>query len=258
MFNLDGQVIGVNTAIYSPSGGSIGIGFAIPANQAKVVIDQLRKFGRTRRGWLGVRIQTVTDEIAESLGLDEARGALVAGVNEKGPAKAAGLKAGDVILTFDGKKVEEMRDLPRMVAETPIDKEAVLEVWRNGKMVKLKVKIGELPEDIKTAKVTGIQDKTAVEMLGMTLAKLNDELRRRYKLDSRAKGVLVLDVKEGSAGKKGGLRAGDLIVEVAPDTVTSPKEFKDRIAKARKAKRKTVLLLTERKKVRQFIVLPVI
>jgi serine protease Do len=235
MFNLKGNVIGVNTAIYSPSGGSIGIGFAIPAAQARVVIDQLRKFGRTRRGWLGVRIQTVTKQIAESLELGKPRGALVAGVNEKGPAKESGLKAGDVIVTFDGQPVEEMRDLPRIVAETPIDKTVKLKVWRsgdNGKTLELSVTIGELPEDVKTAKAT--------------------------KLDSRAQGVLVLDVKEGSAGKKGGLQPGDLIVEVAPDTVGTPKEFQARIDKARKAKRKTVLLLTERKKVRQFIVLPVI
>ena len=261
MFNLDGGVIGVNTAIYSPSGGSIGIGFAIPSLQARVVIDQLRKFGRTRRGWLGVRIQTVTKQIAESLELGKPRGALVAGVNEKGPAKDSGLKAGDVILTFDGKPVERMRDLPRIVAQTPIDKSVQFKVWRNGdnaKTVDLTVKIGELPDDVKTAKITGIENKSAVEMLGMTLAELNDPLRRRYKLDSRAKGVLVLDVKEGSAGKKGGLQPGDLIVEVAPDTVVTPKEFQERIDKARKAKRKTVLLLTERKKVRQFIVLPVI
>ncbi len=257
MFNLDGGVIGVNTAIYSPSGGSIGIGFAIPSSQAKVVIDQLRKFGRTRRGWLGVRIQTVTKEIAESLDLGKPRGALVASIDEKGPAKASGLKPRDVILVFDGKPVQDMRDLPRLVAETPIDTEVTLKVWRNGKAKEISVKLGELPEDIKTAEITGIEDKTAVELLGMTLAKLNDALRLRYKLDSRAKGVLVLDVKEGSAGKKGGLQPGDLIVEVAPDQVHTPAEFKERITKARKNKRKTVLLLTERKKVRQFIVLPV-
>ena len=256
MFNLDGQVIGVNTAIFSPSGGSIGIGFAIPSLQARAVIDQLRKYGRTRRGWLGVRIQTVTDQIAESLDLGKARGALIAGINEKGPAASSGLKAGDVILTFDGRKVAEMKDLPRIVAETAIAKNVKLKVWRNGKIMDLAVKIGELPEDVKTAKVMGPKNK-GVELLGMTLAELNDGLRRRYKLDSRAKGVLVLDVKEGSAGKRGGLQAGDLIVEVAPDTVSTPKELVERIKRARKSKRKTVLLLTERKKVRQFIVLPV-
>jgi serine protease Do len=133
MFNLKGEVIGVNTAIFSPSGGSIGIGFAIPARQASLIVNQLRKYGRTRRGWLGVRIQTVTDQIAESLELEGAGGALVAGVTKDGPAEAAGLKAGDVVLSFDGRKVKQMRELPRIVAETPIEKEVKLKVWRNGK-----------------------------------------------------------------------------------------------------------------------------
>ena len=247
--------------MYSPSGGSIGIGFAIPSDQARVVIDQLRKFGRTRRGWLGVRIQTVTKQIAESLELGKPRGALVAGVHDKGPAKESGLKAGAVILTFHGQPMEVMRDLPRIVAETPIDKVVKFQVWRNGEngqTVDLSVKIGELPQDVKTAKITGIENKSTLEMLGMTLAELNDALRRRYKLDSRSKGVLVPDVKDGRACQKGGLQDGALIVAVAPDPVRTPKEVKERINRARKAKRKTVLLLTERKKVRQFVVLPVI
>ncbi len=257
MFNLNGDVIGVNTAIYSPSGGSIGIGFAIPATQARLVIDQLRQFGKTKRGWLGVRIQTVTDQIAESLEMGKARGALVAGVTEKGPAESAGVKSGDVIVSFDGKAIVEMRDLPRFVAETPIDKQVAIRVLRNGKPMDLRVKVGELPEDVKERKASGVEDKSSLEMLGLTLTPLNDALMETYKLDSRAKGVLVTDVKEGSAGKKAGLQPGDLILEVAPDTVATPEEFKDKVAKARQAKRKTVLLLTERKKVRQFIVLPV-
>lgn len=257
MFNLKGEVIGVNTAIYSPSGGSIGIGFAIPATQAKLVIDQLREFGRTRRGWLGVRIQTVTDQIAESLDMGKARGALVAGVTEEGPAEKGGIKSGDVIISFDGKPIVEMRDLPRLVAETPIDKAVPVKVIRNGKPVELKVKVGELPEDVKERKSSGVEDKSSLQMLGLTLTPLNDALMETYKLDSRAKGVLVTDVKEGSAGKKAGLQPGDLILEVAPDTVETPEQFKDKVEKAKEAKRKTVLLLTERKKVRQFIVLPV-
>ena len=257
MFNLKGEVIGVNTAIYSPSGGSIGIGFAIPATQAKLVIDQLRQFGRTKRGWLGVRIQTVTDQIAESLEMGKARGALVAGVTEAGPAEKGGIKSGDVIVSFDGKPIEEMRDLPRVVAETPIDKPVAVKVIRNGKPVEVKVRVGELPEDVKERKSSGVEDKSSLQMLGLTLTPLNDALLETYKLDSRAKGVLVTDVKEGSAGKKAGLQPGDLILEVAPDTVANPQAFKDKVDKAKEAKRKTVLLLTERKKVRQFIVLPV-
>ena len=257
MFNLKGEVIGVNTAIFSPSGGSIGIGFAIPSSQVKVVIDQLRKYGHTRRGWLGVRIQTVTKQIAESLGMKNAKGALVAGVNEKGPAHGSGLKAGDVIVQFDDRPVPEMRDLPRLVAETAIDKQVTLTVIRNGKNVTIKLKIGELPEGEEAKAVKVSTNKSNLQMLGLSLTELNATNRKHFKLDTRAKGVLVTDVKEGSASKKGGLQAGDLIVEVAPDTVNTPKEFKERIEKARKAKRKTVLLLTERKKVRQFIVLPV-
>lgn len=217
----------------------------------------MRKYGRTRRGWLGVRIQTVTDQIAESLEMGTARGALVAGVTERGPAEDAGIKSGDVILTFNGHPVEEMRDLPRMVAETPIDQKATVKVLRNGKQIELKVKVGELPEDVKERKESGVEDKSSMQLLGLTLAPLKESLRQTYKLDSRSKGVLVTDVKEGSAGKKAGLQPGDLIIEVAPDTVVSPEQFKARIEKAREAKRKTVLLLTERKKVRQFIVLPV-
>ncbi len=257
MFNMAGEVIGVNTAIYSPSGGSIGIGFAIPSAQARTVIEQLRDHGRVRRGWLGVRIQTVTDQIAESLEMDKARGALVAGVTEAGPAERAGIRAGDVVVSFDGRPVPEMRDLPRMVAETPVDRDVRVGVIRNGKPVELKVRVGELPEDEKALAESGVTDESSIQLLGLTLTPLKETLRESYKLDTRAKGVLVTDVKEGSPGKKAGLQPGDLIIEVAPDTVGSPEEFKTLIEKAKEAKRKTVLLLTERKRVRQFIVLPV-
>ena len=159
MFNLDGEVIGINTAIFSPSGGSIGIGFAIPSAQARTVIDQLRKYGRTRRGWLGVRIQTVTDQIAESLAMGRARGALVAGVTDNGPADKAGIKSGDVIVAFDGQDIDEMRDLPRLVAETAIDKDVKVRVIRGGKPVELSVQVGELPDEIKERKASGVEDE---------------------------------------------------------------------------------------------------
>src|SRR5207302_7147951 len=133
MFNMNGEVVGINTAIYSPSGGSIGIGFAIPSALAKPVVAQLKEYGKTRRGWLGVRIQGVTEEIAESLGLDKPHGALVASVSDKGPAQVAGIQPGDIVLTFDGKEVTDMRRLPRVVAETPIDKTVKVTVWRKRK-----------------------------------------------------------------------------------------------------------------------------
>ena len=147
LFNLDGEVIGVNTAIISPSGGSIGIGFAVPSNTAMAVIDQLRQFKEVRRGWLGVRIQQVTDDIAESLGIKPARGALVAGVDDKGPAKPAGIEPGDVIVKFDGKDIKEMRDLPKIVAETPVGKDVEVAIVRKGKEETKTVKLGRLEDD---------------------------------------------------------------------------------------------------------------
>ena len=155
MFNMEGEVIGVNTAIFSPSGGSVGIGFAIPSQLARNVIAQLRDSGEVKRGWLGVRIQSVTDELAEGLGLDEAKGALVASVTPDGPAENAGIKQGDVIIEFDGREVPDMRRLPRMVAETRIGKAVSVEVWRNkSERVELEVTLGELPDDEQLASLT--------------------------------------------------------------------------------------------------------
>ena len=143
LFNMAGEVIGINTAIYSPSGGSIGIGFSIPSDEAKNVVDQLEKFGRPRRGWLGVRIQQVTPDIAESLGLHESDGALVAGVNGGGPADRAHIQNGDIILTFNGQKLKEMKTLPRVVAETAIDKQVPVDIWRGGKRQTIQVTVAE-------------------------------------------------------------------------------------------------------------------
>src|SRR6516225_805591 len=151
LFNLDGEVIGVNTAIISPSGGSIGIGFAVPSNTAMPVIEQLRQFGETRRGWLGVRIQQVTDDIAESLSIKPARGALIAGVDDKGPAKPAGIAPGDVIVKFDGHDIKEMRDLPRVVADTPVGKQTPVIIIRKGKEETKTVTLGRLEDGEKLA-----------------------------------------------------------------------------------------------------------
>src|SRR5690349_3333269 len=151
LFNLDGEVVGVNTAIISPSGGSIGIGFAVPSNTVVGIVNQLREFGETRRGWLGVRIQQVSDEIAESLSIKPARGALVAGVDDKGPAKPAGIEPGDVIVRFDGKDVKEMRDLPKIVADTPVGKDVEVVVIRKGKEEKKSVKLGRLEDEKQAA-----------------------------------------------------------------------------------------------------------
>src|SRR4029077_12668560 len=196
--NLDGEVVGVNTAIISPSGGSIGIGFAVPANTAMAVLDQLREFGETRRGWLGVRIQQVTDEIAESLGIKPVRGALVAGVDDKGPAKPAGIEPGDVIIKFDGKDIKEMRDLPRVVADTPVGKDVPVVVIRKGKEETKTVKLGRLEDGEKiaaAAKESVPPDQSVVKKtLGIELANLSDDLRKRYKIKDSVKGVVITGI----------------------------------------------------------------
>ncbi len=249
LFNMDGEVIGINTAIFSPTGGSVGIGFAIPATLAQNVIAQLAEFGRTKRGWLGVRTQTVTDEIAESLGLDKASGALVAGISEGGPAEGAGLQQGDVILTFDGKDVSEMRELPRIVAETQIGKEVKVALWRKGEKVEVGVTIGEL-EDAET-KVASADPKAPVEpdtvdTVGMTLSTLTDELRKKYDLADDANGVVVAKVDADGAAAEKGIREGDLIVEVAQEEVKTPGEVLRKVTKVKKSNRKSILLLLER------------
>src|ERR1700676_1084544 len=186
LFNLDGEVIGINTAIISPTGGSIGIGFAVPSKTAMPVIDQLRQFGETRRGWLGVRIQQVTDDIAESLNIKPPRGALVAGVDDKGPAKPSGIERGDVIVKFEGKEIKEMRDLPRVVADTPVGKQTPVVVIRKGKEETKTVTLGRLEDGEKLAAVDtkndAVPDKTVVKKtLGIELANMSDDLRKKYK-----------------------------------------------------------------------------
>ncbi len=259
LFNMDGEVIGVNTAIFSPSGGSVGIGFAIAANLAKPVIKQLREFGKTRRGWLGVRIQPVTDEIAESLALDKPRGALVASVFDPGPAAVAGFEAGDVILKFDGKDVPRVRALPRIVAETDIGKAVEVEVWRKGGLITLSVKIGELKEEEVAALTSGEQggssSATNVEALGMKLSSLSNDLRERFEIGGDVKGVVITEVDDESAAAEKGIRAGDIIVEVAQEEVSSPNQVLEKVKQAKDSNRKSVLLLVQRSDDLRFVAL---
>src|SRR5262245_21339163 len=219
LFNLDGEVIGVNTAIISPSGGSIGIGFAVPSKTVVGVLDQLREFGETRRGWLGVRIQQVTDEIAESLGIKPVRGALIAGVDDKGPAKPAGIEPGDVVVKFDGKDIKEMRDLPRIVADTPVGKDVPVVIIRKGKEQTKTVKIGRLEDGEKQQPASLKKDEPAEKSvvqkaLGLQLSNMTDDLRKRYKLKDNANGVVITGVDSNSAAADKRLKAGDVIVEV--------------------------------------------
>ncbi len=264
LFNLAGEVVGVNTAIYSQSGGSIGIGFSIPAAIVKNVVAQLRKDGRVRRGWLGVNIQTVTDEIAESVGLDKARGAMVARVPDNGPAAKADIKAGDVIVKFDGKDVTDMRRLPRLVAETPVDKSVKIEVWRNRKAVTLDVKLGELEEEQQASAATPSGPRQGqgpaqgqAEVLGMTLSPITPDLRQRFQLSEKQKGVVVTDVVDGSVAQERGIRAGDVIVEVAQTEITQPVQVQEKVKEQRTAGRKSVLIMVERAGEQRFVGLPV-
>ncbi len=253
MFDLDGEVIGINTAIFSPTGGSVGIGFAIPSNLASSVVNQLIQYGHTRRGWMGVRIQNVTDEIAESLGLDKTRGALIASVSPDGPADKAKLKAGDVVTEFDGKQVTAMRNLPRIVAETPIDKKVTLKYWRDGKEHEATVKVGELEKaEEEEAAISNTPTPATpaagvdLEGVGVTVSSLSEANRKSYDVPKDISGVLVSKVDPKGEGSEKGLSVGDVIVEISQQAVTTPKQAADAIAEATKTGKNSVLLLVNR------------
>ncbi len=248
LFNLNGEVIGVNTAIISPSGGSIGIGFAVPSKTVVPVIDQLREFKEVRRGWLGVRIQQVSDEIAESLSVKPARGALVAGIDDKGPAKPAGIEPGDVIVRFDGKDVKEMRDLPKIVADTPVGKDVEVVVIRKGKEEKISVKLGRLEDEKQAALDTKKDAVTDVKpvvkrALGLDLANLTDELRKKHNIKDKVKGVLITGVDPNSPAAEKRLAPGMVIAEVQQQPVANATELQQRIEKLKKDGKKAAVLL---------------
>lgn len=261
---MDGKVIGINSAIYSPSGGSVGIGFAIPSSGAQPIISQLIKFGIVKRGWLGVHIQGVTEEIAETLGLKKARGALVASLVEDGPAKKSGIKIGDVILEFDGKPVPVMRKLPRIVAETEVDKPVKVVVWRDGKEVIVNVKIGALKEEemasasSESVKKQNETSEETVSILGMKLGAAIPSTREKFKLDTNARGVVVIDVEGDGPAFEKGIRPGDLIVEVSQQEVTLPAQVIAKVKSARKEGKKRILLLLESQSGLRFVAVSVV
>ncbi|MGH2341444.1 DegQ family serine endoprotease [Segnochrobactraceae bacterium EtOH-i3] len=247
LFDMDGKVIGINTAIISPSGGSIGIGFAIPSNAAKRVVEQLVQFGETRRGWIGVRIQPVTPDIAESLGLKEAKGVLIAGVTEDGPAAAAGFKTGDIVTAFDGKPVADPRELARRVADSGVGSSVPVTVNRNGKDVTLTVALGRLEEE-NAAEADDVKKPAAppvaeLKVLGMSLATMTPELRSRFSLADDVKGVVVTQVASGSAAADKRVQPGDVIVEVAQEPVASPADVEKKVTALKADGRRSVLLL---------------
>ncbi|HEV2303408.1 MAG TPA: DegQ family serine endoprotease [Stellaceae bacterium] len=264
MFNMNGHVIGINTAIYSPSGGSIGIGFAIPSVLARAIVAELMNEAdhTVHRGWLGVRIQEVTPEIADTLGLDKPTGALVASVAPKGPAELAGIEAGDVILDFDGRPVTDMRRLPQLVAETPVKKRVAVSLWRKRKPATVEVTVGMLDE--KAEKLASALATTPrpnrpqtprVTALGLTLSAITPELKTKFSLSGDAKGVVVVDVAKDSRAADQGLHAGDVIMEAGQQEVASPADILGRIAAAKKSGRKAILLLVERKGDLRFVAL---
>jgi len=248
LFNLDGEVIGVNTLIISPTGGSIGIGFAVPSKTVASVVSQLQQFGELRRGWLGVHIQTVSDEIAETLNIKPARGALVAGVEDKGPAKPAGIEPGDVIVKFDGKDVKDTKDLQRMVADTPVGKDVDVVVIRKGQEESHKVTLGQMidPDDKVQASIKKdepMEKPVTQKALGLDLAALSKDLRTRYKIKDSVKGVLITGVDATSDAADKNISAGDVIVEVAQEAVSSATDVKKRIEQLKKDGKKSVLLM---------------
>ncbi len=261
MFNAKGEVIGINTAIYSPSGGSIGIGFATPSDMARPVIEELRKHGRIRRAWLGVKIQNVSEDIAESLGQKEKNGALVADVTPGSPADKAGITVGDIIIGFDGKDILAMRKLPRIVADTPIGKTVNVTLLHKGIKKTTRVTLVELTESVEALQA-GLAPKTvhstdsASELLDMSVAPLNSQLRMKYGVATDVKGLLVTRVKKPSDAADRGVQPGDVVVAINQDNVADIKTAQTIIEAAKSAKKKFVLLLVNHQGDTRFIPLP--
>jgi serine protease Do len=260
LFDTEGAVIGVNTAIYSPSGGNVGIGFAIPSNAARKVVAELQEKGTVSRGWLGVAIQPVTPDVADSLGLSKAAGALVATVTPDSPAEQAGLRQGDVILAFNGEDIASPRELSRAVADADAGEKGKLQVWRGNREIEVSVRVGEMPKQVASgesgpASVPGGHSEGGVQLgaLGLTLAPLDDAARQRWGLSEDASGVLVASVDaKGDAAEKG-VQPGDVITRVNQDVVKTPADVQKAVEKAKSAQRKSVLLLVERNGTQQFV-----
>jgi serine protease Do len=258
-FNLSGEVIGINTAIYSPNGGSVGIGFAVPSNVAKTVVAQLQSRGTVSRGWLGVQIQEVTPAIAASLGLQSEHGALVAVVTPGSPGAKAGLKQGDVILSFNGSEVKQLRDLPRLVTATAPASAASLTVWRNGQSSELRTTLGEAPADPRVASSGNEQpaDPSSSEdqanALGVHLAGLTNELRRNLGVGRDAHGVVVTGIDRGSVAETLGLSRGDVVVSIDQQPVRSPEEAVQQLKEIANSPKKTALLLLNRHGITQYV-----
>ena len=255
LFNMNGEVIGINSAIFSPNGGSVGIGFAIPATMASNVINQLKDTGTVQRGYLGVQIQSVSDDIADSLGLDKARGALVTQVIEDSPAAKAGFEAGDVILEFDGKDIPRMRELPKVVALTEKGKEVDVVVWRDEEEKIIQVSVGGNSEGAKASSV-GEADSGEAGKLGLELGELDDDAREKYGVPDETDGALITGVDPDSAAAERGLARGEVITKVGNSDVSDPGDVQDAIQEAIDAEKKSVLMLVEREGRVRYVAIP--
>ena len=259
LFDTSGRVVGVNTAIFSPSGGNVGIGFAIPAQQAQDVIDDLATVGRVERGWMGVQIQMLTEDIARSLGLEGTEGALVADVFEESPAEAAGIRIGDVILEFGGNVVPSSRRLPHLVAQAETDDAVEVVVWRDGKRESLRLVVGLRPgaEGLAAAPGAGESDEAQQPSLGLELAPLTPKLRARYELAESVEGAIVVNVDADGAAAEKGMRPGDIIVRAGNRPVASPADVSEALTRVTESGGDVLLLLVERQGARQFIAVPI-
>ena len=252
LFNLNGEVIGINTAIYSPNGGSVGIGFSIPSSMAQKVIQQLRDTGQVERGWIGVQIQELNDELAEGFNRKNDHGALVSSVVPDTPAAKGGILAGDIILSYDGQKIKEMRDLPKLVAQTKVGKKVDVAVWRDGKMKTLTLKIERFPEDEAIA-TTGPSPSKLDNEFGAELKVLNESLRKRYGLDDATMGVVVVDVHPGGLAAENGVRPGDILIRIGSKSISKATDVTTAIKKAKEEKKQKLVLLIQRKNNNRFI-----
>ena len=261
LFNLDGEVLGINTAIFSPTGGSVGIGFSIPANLAKPIIEQLRKFGKTQRGWLGVRIQELTPEIAKSLGLKNEEGVLISMVNPGEPAEKGGLKSGDVILEFNRKKIKDVKSLQRTVAESAVESKAKVKVWRDKKEKIFTVKLGELEKFSEVAnEKTGdnkevVSDEIEIDDIGLRLLGLNQNTRTKYNISENVKGVVITAVKRDSFAAKAGLNVGNVISQIAQKEIQEPSQAKKVFDDFIKKKADSILLQVFEGEFSRFLIL---
>ena len=264
LFNLDGEVLGINTAIFSPTGGSVGIGFSIPANLAKPIIEQLKKFGKTQRGWLGVRIQEITPDIAKSLGLKNEDGVLISMVNPGEPAEKGGLKAGDVILEFNGKKIKDVKSLQRTVADSAVESKAKVKVWRNKKIKSFTVKLGELEKfseaaepDPKTNEDDVKTNEVELDDIGLRFVGLTKETRSQYNLPKNLKGVVITAVKRDSFASNAGLTVGSVISQISQINVKSADEAKKIFDDAAKKGTESVLLQVYQNDFSRFLILKI-